>query len=581
MERISLFEEYRLVERGENEVNGAWKGAHLLLFFMAFVFGSFCTFCFHILMHLFDDKCVLFPKLQSLTSLHHNVIYDFIPLDKDSPDLLPVDFLNTQWMEKNACYLPMYVPLVSGIFGLVWTTMFLMCSTGSRTLTGLQRPWRILPPVFIFSLAMGGLCVYSSAITHYGLQELCNKLSKVTGSPSCTYTVNVATLAYERRIRGVYQAIKLTIISAWLHTACWLLSALLTVARVLLVVDFQLVRVNAELVGDVDKLLESCEKPIRTILPDVWYNTENDSLKSLPIQLQSKVQFKDTSISTEKDLAIDDIEELYVANSDLFYSTKAMKSELSLLLEERNKIAKIRAYQSVSKQHKFIVKIIYNLVETINLPEIENKFSESSSFDKPPSYQLTITRQYGQEKISSNNRYAPRNNDSENSIDIHDTKEIIKGINLQEKLHMQLIDPPALLSSSIPSTSLLAKKQENIPLFESTLNITDELKKNFEAKLNSQSNAEYPSEISTEEIKIAKKSNLKQIGIQTNKKQKSTKSQKVYIAKSTSTTEEKDKETQLHNIKEDLNKKSVTTRETKEPDKNDQETQTSKKEKQD
>lgn len=61
-------------------------GAHLLLFFMAFVFGSFCTFCFHMLMYLFDEKCVLFPKLLSLTSLRHNVIYEFIPIDKETAD---------------------------------------------------------------------------------------------------------------------------------------------------------------------------------------------------------------------------------------------------------------------------------------------------------------------------------------------------------------------------------------------------------------------------------------------------------------------------------------------------------------
>lgn len=65
----------------------------------------------------------------------------------------------------------------------------------------------------------------------------------------------MATLAYERRIRGVYQATQLTIVTAWLHTACWLLSALLTLVRVILAVDFQLVRVKADLIGNVDRML--------------------------------------------------------------------------------------------------------------------------------------------------------------------------------------------------------------------------------------------------------------------------------------------------------------------------------------
>ncbi|KOB51962.1 Uncharacterized protein OBRU01_26781 [Operophtera brumata] len=67
--------------------------------------------------------------------------------------------------------------------------------------------------------------------------------------------MNVATLVFERRIRGVYQAINLTILSAWLHTCCWIASGLLALVRMLLAVDFQLVRVRAELQGDIDKML--------------------------------------------------------------------------------------------------------------------------------------------------------------------------------------------------------------------------------------------------------------------------------------------------------------------------------------
>ncbi|KOB58067.1 Uncharacterized protein OBRU01_25545, partial [Operophtera brumata] len=86
MDRVLLYEEFRLIERSDNEVNIVWKGAHLLLFFLAIIFGSFCTFCFHMLMYLFDEKCVLFPKLLSITSVRHNVIYEFIPEDKEKAD---------------------------------------------------------------------------------------------------------------------------------------------------------------------------------------------------------------------------------------------------------------------------------------------------------------------------------------------------------------------------------------------------------------------------------------------------------------------------------------------------------------
>ncbi|CAG9132852.1 unnamed protein product [Plutella xylostella] len=273
-EKILLYEELRFVERNESEINSTWKSAHLLLFFLAFVFGSFCTFCFHMLMYMFDEKCVLFPKLLSLSAQRHSKIFEYLPLEQELANTLPVDFLSTQWVEKNVCYLPTFVPLVSGIFGLVWITMLLMCNAGSRTQTGLQSPWRILLPVFIFSVAMGALCVYASVLTQAGLAEFCNKLAEATNSQTCSYAINVVTLLYERRISGVYQATRLTVLSAWTHTACWLLSAALVLARVALAVDFQLVRVQAVLDGDLDVMLQRNEKQIRSVYPELAIGKE-------------------------------------------------------------------------------------------------------------------------------------------------------------------------------------------------------------------------------------------------------------------------------------------------------------------
>ncbi|KAJ8714098.1 hypothetical protein PYW08_007718 [Mythimna loreyi] len=395
--RVPLFQEYRLIERSENEINGAWKGAHLLLFFLAFVFGSFCTFCFHMLMYLFDEKCVLFPKLMSLTSLKHNVIYEFIPSNKEKSDL-PVDFLSTQWVEKSTCSLPAYVPLVSGIFGLVWTTMFLMCSTGSRTLTGLQRPWRVLPPVFVFSLAMGGLCVHSSLVTHKGLEELCRKLGEITGSPTCTYTINVATLTYERRIRGVYQATRLTIVSAWLHTSCWLLSALLALIRVLLAVDFLLVKVSVELHGDIDRIMEKNEVLLRSVSPQTWMNVESECASDfIPTESQR--------ISTDAK----GLSNLLEDGGDLLYLSNLVteSSEPSLVPDEFKRLALKNALKRVPKDKAFIVKLVYNLVDNLNLPDTYGRKLERTASlitigsTEPSQSQTRIHRQFGQAAISS------------------------------------------------------------------------------------------------------------------------------------------------------------------------------------
>ncbi|XP_026742988.1 uncharacterized protein LOC113506727 [Trichoplusia ni] len=548
MNRVPLFNEFRLIERSESDINGVWKGAHLLLFFLAFVFGSFCTFCFHMLMYLFDEKCVLFPKLLSLTSLRHNVIYEFIPSSKDLADM-PVDFLSTQWVEKSTCSLPTYVPLVSGIFGLVWTTMFLMCSTGSRTLTGLQRPWRVLPPVFVFSLAMGGLCIYSSAVTHYGLQELCLKLGEITGSSTCTYTVNVATLTYERRIRGVYQATRLTILSAWLHTACWLLSALLALVRVLLAVDFQLVCVHVRLHGDVEKILEKDEVQIRTVSPDPF---ERDSFTD--VYSKSLLRNIGDDDQGEITMLFDDSET--VRHSDLL---EEQISELSLVPDEKRKLVRLRAYKAVEKAHQFIVRDLYNLLYTMVIPEspIESvsmagsltSVVSSRSVGDISSRQISINRQVGRENVASQPKdVKPFESAQEDpTLDFPDeVEEIMKSesfVSLERMVRKvkEVFDfRKQRIEFEQPTTSRALESRS-----ESVLNLSVEMRNLLD--------------LDEEKLNQTKKSNLKTIGVQTDKSKKRKRSVRVKIADRDSSQPETETESDTSpDLKDEVDKETQT-----------------------
>ncbi|XP_014371906.2 uncharacterized protein LOC106721481 [Papilio machaon] len=484
MEKIKLYEEFKLIEKTEAEVNGAWKGAQLLLFFMAFVFGSFCTFCFHMIMYLFDEKCVLFPKLLSLTSLRHHLIYEFIP-DEKMAEMLPVDFLSTQWIDKSACYLPTYVPLVSGIFGLVWTTMFLMCSASSRTLTGLQRPWRVLPPVFVFSSLMGGLCVYASAVTQLGLDELCLKLGEITGSTTCTYTVNVATLAYERRIRGVYQATQLTVAAAWLHTACWLMSALLALVRVILAVDFHLVRVTTHLQGDIDKMLQRYERHVRTVTPD-FKDTKDYSLSYSVTRVHFKRPFGSRSPEGET---------LYISRRPQY------KSETSLVAEEQSKLRRQTVYKGVPKENHFILDFLYDILDTINLSPSSKE--SSLSFDDDDSSVSLIIRQYGQERIKSQSEAyrSPGGSQEYLSIDLREEEEIFSEI---KRNIMQHLDTTL---DKIQSERVITPLNEES--FVSVLNITPDLKEILEKKAQELKQEEFSEEVKkTDENKIEEKQEI-------------------------------------------------------------------------
>ncbi|XP_026315141.1 uncharacterized protein LOC113226638 [Hyposmocoma kahamanoa] len=415
-DRLTLYKEYRLIERKETEISGSWKGTHLLFFFLAFVFGSFCTFCFHVLMYLFDEKCVLFPKLLLLKELRHSVLYDYIP-NAGLIETLPVDFVTTHWMDKSTCYLPTYVPLISGIFGLVWTTMFLMFSSGSKTL-GLQRSWRLLPYVIVFSVAMSCLCIYTSAVTTSGLLDLCAKLSEVTGSATCSYTINVVTLAFERRIRGVFQAIQLTIVSAWLHTCCWVLTAVVALVRVLFVIDFRLVCISANLCGNIEKMLERHEKHIRTVSPeqgtkDNYTNTRMHAHNSCD---SIKVRF------TNKEFTHGSEQILHYMFSNAPESVSA-----SRVPEEKEKLLTSELLSQHSKECSFIKKNLYDALysalrsssddddeDNDNIEPLDVTEEESNEGKK------TVVRQYGNPRLQ---QAPPADSTPDDSLSIIQSKD--------------------------------------------------------------------------------------------------------------------------------------------------------------
>ncbi|XP_063387681.1 uncharacterized protein LOC134673612 [Cydia fagiglandana] len=359
-QKTVLYEELRLIERNESEINVCWKGAHMMLFFMSFVFGSVCTSCIHRLRLMFGEKCVLFPKLVTHSTVHR-MVHEFFSFKTEIQDLdseMPVEFVTTQWAENSVCYLPTYVPLVSGLAGLVWTTMFLMCSSGtSNNVTGAQRHWRALPLMLLFCATMSVLCLYASAVTHSGLQDLCSKLADATNSPQWGFTLNVATLAYNRRIRGVYQATVLSIVSAWLHTICWMLSTLLIVARVLLAVDFTLVHVRAQLVGNLDDILQKHEKQMNYFNAEAAkpYKTdidEDDSEEELYATTNTK-----GNENTLPQLLVLPSEKKSVVFDAKSIDRQIFTSVLSLVPEERQRLLEM-----------YIHELLYDLLKKVGRP---------------------------------------------------------------------------------------------------------------------------------------------------------------------------------------------------------------------
>lgn len=209
----------------------------------------------------------------------------------------------------------------------------------------------------------------------------------------------------------------------------------------------------------------------------------------------------------------------------LYYSEFTEQiSEPSLVTAERHKLNKLSACDAVPKDHQFIVKILYNILDTVEATQDVDITSSSSSTITESDSAIAIVRQYGQQRISSTvNKDTKKTPEELSFLNLEEAEEIAMEIrqNLHDKLNKQLNE------IIIPQHKISNKES-----FESTMNMASDMKIAVQNKNDAKSKDDSldDSEPSTSKgVKKKKlKSNLRQSGVQTEVKIKD-KSVKVKI----------------------------------------------------
>lgn len=220
-------------------------------------------------------------------------------------------------------------------------------------------------------------------------------------------------------------------------------------------------------------------------------------------------------------------------------------SEPSLVPAELDKLRRISACDTVPKEHQFIVKMLYYLLDVVEAKS-SAILSSSSSIVTPSDSTLTV-RQYGQQKISSTQQFSQKpfkeslNVDSEEAQEIdNDTKHHLK---LNRELSEIKITRPSMLDLETVESTLNITSDMELILKKKNPNVTDDV---FDESQPSTSMGKQKTKL---------KSNLKQTGVQTEDKARD-KSLKVKIDSHTSVFNSK---TSLHVDPENLKEKETQT----------------------
>ncbi|XP_063387161.1 uncharacterized protein LOC134673148 [Cydia fagiglandana] len=277
---ILINDYYELEERAGKHLR-AWKAWHIIMYVLAAIFGILNYVFLHNTMSVVDDQCVLgAPQIVLSSVLVYNPRATNETAVEAQPTTVPVsttetsrgrnertdledaiaknasleerpalDLMRTFFGSRTDCEFVEYMPIVSTVFALVWTTLFVMCPGGGHARFGLTQPWRILAPALVFTLVLVGLTASSFTQTNRGLREFCSAFYNYTNATTCS-SVNVfmerswnATWKFGSRA----EATRAASAGVWVSWAC---AATLLIVRCLTAPDFQLKKTGVYLAKD-------------------------------------------------------------------------------------------------------------------------------------------------------------------------------------------------------------------------------------------------------------------------------------------------------------------------------------------
>ncbi|XP_063538976.1 uncharacterized protein LOC134748194 [Cydia strobilella] len=278
---ILIHDYYELEERAGKHLR-AWKVWHIIIYVLAAVFGILNYVFLHNTMSIVDDHCVLgAPQIVFSPVLVYNPdratnetgveaqpttvpvnttetlkrrnartdLEDAIAKNASLEEWPALDLMRTFFGPRTDCEFVEYMPIVSTVFALVWTTLFVMCPGGGHARFGLTQPWRILAPALVFTLVLVGLTASSFTQTNRGLREFCSAFYNYTNATTCS-SVNVYM---ERSWNATWKfgsravATRAASAGVWVSWAC---AATLLIVRCLTAPDFQLKKTGVYLAKD-------------------------------------------------------------------------------------------------------------------------------------------------------------------------------------------------------------------------------------------------------------------------------------------------------------------------------------------
>ncbi|XP_058814042.1 uncharacterized protein LOC131677956 isoform X2 [Topomyia yanbarensis] len=285
---------HQLIEKDSRRVNYCWKTSILVVLFMAISSSLVITFSMQSLEKSFHQNCFMGASLNFITvqssslleflqkthsSRERQMLYNLIRAAPEGEKYIINEF-NSTWSNQDFCEYLKFTPLFHAMVSVIWLALFIMHGPGGEGIGSIiTKPWRIVFPSLIFFTICGISAFVCATLSSDALAEFCEEFSKIDNERevSCARMITYFSLRQHNDLILPDKNYYLIASFPWIWVGSYICGVLIMLLRIMLVVDFQLIRIVVSIVETgteteseehVVEILDESDKDSQTIITE-------------------------------------------------------------------------------------------------------------------------------------------------------------------------------------------------------------------------------------------------------------------------------------------------------------------------
>ncbi|XP_019562770.3 uncharacterized protein LOC109431079 [Aedes albopictus] len=267
-----LMSYHRLIEKDSQHVSYCWKMSILIVLIVTVASSLIISFSLYSLWESFGLNCFMganlsfvissedFGYLPGTAQLNQNGRHSRQILQENSTDeKYIIHEYNSKWSNPDFCEYLTYTPLFHALLGVIWMALFVTHGHGGEGVGSIiARPWRIVIPSLVFFVVCGISAIVCAGLTTSGLTKFCQQFNEVVpnGESECARLISYFSMDQANDLVRPDKNYYLVAVFPWIWASSYVVGALILVLRIVLVVDFQLIRI---VVSTVERDMESTQ----------------------------------------------------------------------------------------------------------------------------------------------------------------------------------------------------------------------------------------------------------------------------------------------------------------------------------